>query len=123
MTSKQRRTNVDAASTLAQRCLRLCACWEGLIFGFIDSHILCACMEQRLYRYYADAKPWLSLLLAMQISSTISCHGPLGHDARWFANNTGADQPVHPRSLISAFVNRFLESIISRLATSEISNF
>ena len=23
---------------------------------------------------------------------------------RWFANNTGADQPAHPRSLISAFV-------------------
>ena len=50
-----------------------------------------------------------------------------GLDARkpvwWFANNTGVDQPVHPHSLISAFVIRFLESIISRLATSEISNF
>ena len=42
---------------------------------------------------------------------------------RWFANNTGADQPAHPRSLINAFVIRFLESIISRLAISEISNF
>ena len=31
---------------------------------------------------------------------------------RGFANNTGADQPAHPRSLISAFVIRFLESII-----------
>ena len=27
-------------------------------------------------------------------------------------NNTGADQPVHPRSQISAFVIRFLKSII-----------
>ena len=26
------------------------------------------------------------------------------------ANNKGADQPVHPRSLISAFVNCLLES-------------
>ena len=42
---------------------------------------------------------------------------------RGFANNTGADQPVHPRSLISAFVIRLLESIVSRHATSEISNF
>ena len=42
---------------------------------------------------------------------------------RGFANITGADQPAHPRSLISAFVFRFLESIISRLATSEISIF
>ena len=38
-----------------------------------------------------------------------------------FENNTGADQPVHPCSLISAFVIYFLKSIISRLAMSEIS--
>ena len=32
---------------------------------------------------------------------------------RWgFANNTGADQPAHPRSLIRAFVVYFLESSI-----------
>ena len=42
---------------------------------------------------------------------------------RGFANNTGADQPAHPRSLISAFVVRFLESIICKLATGEISIF
>ena len=42
---------------------------------------------------------------------------------RGFANNTGADQPAHPRSLISAFVNHVLESTISKLATSEISFF
>ena len=40
-----------------------------------------------------------------------------------FANNKGADQSVHLRRLISVFVIRFLESIISRLATSEISIF
>ena len=40
-----------------------------------------------------------------------------------FANNKGTDQPAHPRSLISAFVIRLLISIISRLATSEISLF
>ena len=38
-----------------------------------------------------------------------------------FENNTGADQPAHPRSLISAFVIRSLEITISKLATSEIS--
>ena len=40
-----------------------------------------------------------------------------------FAKNTGADQPAHLRSLISAFVIRFLESIICKLATGEISIF
>ena len=38
-----------------------------------------------------------------------------------FANNTGADKPSHPRSLISAFVFRSWESIIRKLATDEIS--
>ena len=42
---------------------------------------------------------------------------------RRFANNTSADQPAHPCSLISAFVIHLLKSIISRLATSEISLF
>ena len=38
-------------------------------------------------------------------------------------NNTGADQPAHPRSLVSTFVIRFLKSIICKLATGEISIF
>ena len=38
-------------------------------------------------------------------------------------NNKGADQPAHPCRLISAFVIHFLESFISKLTTSEISNF
>ena len=42
---------------------------------------------------------------------------------RSFASNKGTDQPAHPRSLISAFVIRFFESTISKLTTSEISNF
>ena len=41
----------------------------------------------------------------------------------WVANNKGADQPAHKRRLISAFVVRFLESIITKLFASEISNF
>ena len=36
------------------------------------------------------------------------------------ANNTGADQPARPRSLISAFVIRILKSIIFNLAIGEI---
>ena len=40
-----------------------------------------------------------------------------------FTNNTGADQPAHPCSLISTFVILFLESIICKLATGEISIF
>ena len=50
----------------------------------------------------------------------------MGLDARkpvfaGFANNSGADQPAHPRSLISAFVICVLESTRSKPGTSEIS--
>ena len=37
------------------------------------------------------------------------------------ANNNGAHKPAHSHTLISAFVIRFLESIISKLATSKIT--
>ena len=39
---------------------------------------------------------------------------------RGFANNKCVDQPAHQRRLISAFVIRFLKSIISKLASREI---
>ena len=38
-----------------------------------------------------------------------------------YANNKGADQPGHPRSLISTFVVRYLDSIILLLAIAAIS--
>ena len=40
-----------------------------------------------------------------------------------FVNNKGVNQPAHLRSPMNAFVIRKLESIISRLATSEILIF
>ena len=42
---------------------------------------------------------------------------------RGCVNNTGADQPAHRGSLVSTSVIRFLESIICKLATGEISIF
>ena len=38
-----------------------------------------------------------------------------------YATNKGADQPVHPRRLISAFVVRCLDSMISKLVKPKIS--
>ena len=39
-----------------------------------------------------------------------------------YANNKGADQLAHPRSLISAFVVRCLDGIIRLVSISEISS-
>ena len=54
----------------------------------------------------------------------INIHEP-GHEKTClmsYANNKGADQPAHPRSLISTFVVRCLDSIITLVSISEISS-
>ena len=38
------------------------------------------------------------------------------------ANNKGADQPAHPRSLISAFVVRCLDSVMPLVSVANISS-
>ena len=40
-----------------------------------------------------------------------------------YANNKSADQPAHPRSLISTFLVRYLDSMICILALSKVSRF
>ena len=39
-----------------------------------------------------------------------------------YVNNKGADQPAHPRSLISAFVFRCLDSVMSIVSVTKISS-
>ena len=39
-----------------------------------------------------------------------------------YANNKGADQPAHPYSLISAFVVRCLDSVMSLVSVTKISS-
>ena len=40
-----------------------------------------------------------------------------------FTINIGADQPAHPRSLVSTFVIHFLKITIARLSMGKISSF
>ena len=39
-----------------------------------------------------------------------------------YANNKGADQPAHPRSLISAFIVGCLDSVMSLVSVTKISS-
>ena len=57
----------------------------------------------------------------MKQEQTISRASTRENRSLGFANNKSTDQPAHPRRLISAFVNHFLEKVISKLTTSEIS--
>ena len=72
---------------------------------------------------YGDLTP--ARLNDLKEACRIEVNGPRREQTclRGFANNKGADQPAHPRILISAFVIRLLESFISRLASREIFIF
>ena len=57
--------------------------------------------------------------------SNFSTLHELGHEKTClmsYANNKGADQPAHPRSLISAFVVRCLDSIKPLVSVTKISS-
>ena len=59
-------------------------------------------------------------ILLIYISFAVKCEKTC---LQGFTNNKGTDQPALMGRLISSFVIRIFESIISRLATSEISIF
>ena len=65
------------------------------------------------------------IYVMIQMSLYVVLYGPRREKTclRGLANNKCADQPAHPRSLISAFVIRFLKSVICKLATGGISIF
>ena len=48
--------------------------------------------------------------------------GPRENVFMSYANNKGADQPAHPRSLISAFVVRCLDSVMSLVSVTKMSS-
>ena len=65
----------------------------------------------------------ISNLDLFKIVSELQSPTELGHEKKClmsYANNKGADQPAHPRSLISALVVRCLDSIISLDSIAEI---
>ena len=77
-----------------------------------------------IYKYIsATAVSLDKFKLSQKAWSRPSIYGPRREKTclRGVANNTGADQPAHLRSLISASVIHILESIISKLKTREIS--
>ena len=64
-------------------------------------------------------------MIGPNITANCLSYGP-GHAKmclKTYANNKGADQPAHPRSLISTFVVRCLDSMICILALSKVSRF
>ena len=71
-------------------------------------------------------KKWLYLTVGvtLQIGRRIQVHlsQVMRKPVLPYANNKGADQPAHPRSLISAFVARCLDSTIPLVSISEISS-
>ena len=90
-------------------------------FLYIPSVIPCSISATHMILFIYPLCNFLSFPISNRLLMPL--YGPL-HEKTclWgFANNKGADQPVHPHSLISTFVICLLESIISKLAKSKIS--
>ena len=73
-----------------------------------------ALLDHRSNSPINNAKPEQKLVQSMIVINPENIVGPRRQKTclRRFANNTGAKQPAHPRSLISAFVVRLLERSI-----------
>ena len=73
--------------------------------------------EYLLYSHY------ITKLIHKDVNTVFACsHFESGHEKKCLtphANIKGADQPAHPRSVISIFVIRFPEIIIHTLANSK----
>ena len=79
------------------------------------------CWVHKSFCWFCRAPAHFSVIERLESDSV--CFEP-GHEKMClisYANNKGADQPAHPRSLISAFVVRCLDSIISLDSIDEIS--
>ena len=85
-----------------------CGTWlyRFLIFAFLSTSLKRLCLIQLFPMIHENiwASTWENLSMG-------------------FCEQQSADQPAHPRSLISTFVIRLLESILSRLAMSVFSIF
>ena len=91
----------------------------------VKNMIQCKAVQVLVVNWYFVVKDMYIQVQLLFKSFSMTLYGPQREKTclRGLANNTGADQPAHPRSLISAFVIRFLKSVISKLATSEILVF
>ena len=81
-----------------------------------------------VFQYLATRLSWAkvdpSIVVILNYSRpTLIIKGTRGILPYGSANNKGVDQLAHPRSLISAFAIHKLNSIVSKLAPSEISLF
>ena len=65
---------------------------------------------------HSTSEPLRSGIIKMEIK-TVICASMQESMILFHTNNKGADQPAHPRSLISAYVIRFLVSMMTTLAT------
>ena len=105
-------TNDRLVLYLLGLCARLfiCALWSPAGIGLSSwlSFVVSYC-ELSLSHWYPGS------------GVVLDCINPDLCTLTYFENNKGVDQPGHPLRLISAFVICFLESIISKLATGEIS--
>ena len=116
---------VDACFTLILKCDL-----AGSLFYMCVSMISFCAWIKGYCRFSACKRGWFSIRFQKYVSAYTmpktadrDIHGMYKYDVSilvfWLVKNKGADQPTHLHSLISAFVFRSFESIISRLSVAK----
>ena len=105
------------------------ACFENVNLYVHVLNLLCFCVHSSCGRKQCGSWfliSWLHQNYASWSDLDLHCFkwaSTLENLSLGDTNNTGADQPAHPRSLISAFVILLFGSIICKFAIGEISIF
>ena len=104
----------------------LSICWAHMsICWFFCTAAQMSVMSNRSFYVSLDLDDFIHFC---SISSSITSKLNMGQVMKKmclmpYANNKGADQPAHPRSLINTFVVRCLDSMMCILAISKVSKF
>ena len=113
----------------------ICKCLPGIFFfircssirPFALNRVLNTCQNNLLFIrriMFSFCHNWYILYGYTNDDDTYKKTNEPGHEKMClmsYANNKGADQPAHPRSLLSTFIARCLDSIISLDSIAEIS--
>ena len=116
---------IALCSHVFKSCLSLWSSAWGYML-LVHLFVYLSCITFRIFSFPLRVRGWLWIII---LGLPVFVH--LFSDHTWatswkslfmaYANNKGADQPVHPRSLISTFVVRCLDRIIPVLVKSSIS--
>ena len=116
-------SNDDTGLTLTICFLMLLHGWQLIVIHVLIQHLSYALRWVIQDQWSSGSNSYNEVIVLWLKLHTLCGPGRAKTCLMPYANNKGADQPAHPRNLISTFVVRCLDSMICILAISKVSRF